>query len=148
METICKNINKTRMLAVSIGLVYLWFGALKFFPGLSPADALAKDTIHYLTFGLIPDQVSIILLAVWEVLVGLCLILNWQVRSVVTLALVHILMTFSPLLFFPELSFNGAPFTLTLVGQYIMKNIIIISALLMLYPVNNNKYNKPTVSAA
>jgi hypothetical protein len=46
--------------------------------------------------------------------------------------------TFTPLIFFPELSFNYAPFTLTLVGQYIMKNLIIIVALLILYPKDTN----------
>ncbi|MEZ4956588.1 MAG: hypothetical protein R2825_23730 [Saprospiraceae bacterium] len=146
MEMICKNLNKDRLLAISIGLVYLWFGALKFFPGLSPADALAKDTIHHLTFGLIPSDVSIILLAIMEVLIGACLVFCVQIKKTIVLALAHITMTFTPLLFFPELSFNSAPFTLTLVGQYIMKNIIIISALLMLYPVDKKTYTDPAVS--
>ena len=134
MFAITQKVSKKRLLAISIGLVYLWFGALKLFPGLSPADGLAKDTIHQLTLGLIPMDVSILLLAIWEVLIGVCLILQVQVKKVIILALVHMVLTFTPLVFFPEISFQEAPFTLTLVGQYIMKNLIIIAALLMIYP--------------
>jgi hypothetical protein len=46
------------LLRISIGIIYLWFGALKYVPQLSPADQLAKDTIHVLTFGLIPDPIA------------------------------------------------------------------------------------------
>lgn len=134
MQLFSKNISKERLLAISIGICYLWFGALKFFPGLSPADSLAKETIHALTLGLVPSDISIILLAIWEVLIGVCLILNVQIRKIIVLTLIHMVCTFTPLIFFPELSFNHAPFTLTLVGQYIMKNLIIIVALLMIYP--------------
>ena len=137
MEHFINSIKKDRLLAFSIGLVYLWFGALKFFPNLSPADTLAKDTIHQLTFGMIPENISIILLAIWEVVIGLFLMLNIQIRTTIALALVHIVMTFTPLFFFPDLSFQETPFTLTLVGQYIMKNLIIISALLIIYPTKN-----------
>ena len=62
------------LLRISMGLVFLWFGALKFFPGLSPAADLATRTIERLTFGLIVPEVSILILAVWESLIGLGLI--------------------------------------------------------------------------
>lgn len=134
MELFIQRLPKQRLLAISIGICYLWFGVLKFFPGLSPADMLAKETISMLTFGYLAPGISIVILAVWEVLIGLALIFNLYIKQVVILTLVHMVCTFTPLLFFPELSFNEAPFTLTLIGQYIMKNLIIISALLMLYP--------------
>jgi hypothetical protein len=57
-----KQILGNHILAISIGLVYLWFGGLKYFPHLSPAENLAKNTIYMLTFGNIPSNVSIILL--------------------------------------------------------------------------------------
>ena len=67
------------LLAISIGFVYLWFGSLKFFPSLSPAEGLAKNTIHELTFGVLPDSISIVLLAIMEVGIGICLLLNiWR----------------------------------------------------------------------
>ncbi|WP_181899524.1 DoxX family protein [Flagellimonas nanhaiensis] len=125
--------TKNSLLAISVGLVYLWFGTLKFFPDLSPAEGLAKNTIHELTFGLIPGDISIILLAVWEVGIGLFLILSLWRRATVFLALVHMVFTFAPLLFFPNETFNDGPLHLTLLGQYIIKNLIIIAALLMLW---------------
>ena len=121
----------TRSLAVlrcSIGIIYIWFGMLKFFHGYSPAEDLAINTIHRLTAGLIPAHTSIILLAVWETVLGVLLLLGFQTRKVLLFLLLHMVCTFTPLLFFPELSFKFVPYGFTLVGQYIMKNIIIISA--------------------
>ncbi|WP_166966876.1 doxx family protein [Yeosuana marina] len=139
MTRFISRINKHRLLAISIGIIYLWFGALKFFPELSPADSLAKQTITFLTIGLLPEKVSILMLAVMEVTIGLFLVLNFQVRKVIIAAILHLIFTFIPVLFFPEISFSKAPFVLTLVGQYIIKNIVIIGALLFIYPVDNYK---------
>ena len=116
----------------SIGLVYLWFGTLKFFSGLSPAESLAKNTIEQLTAGLIFPDISIILLAIWETAIGIFLIFNLWYRFALKLAFVHIVFTFSPFIFFPELVWTEAPFGLTLVGQYIVKNIIILGVLFVL----------------
>ena len=136
-----EQVKCCRLLAISIGLVYLWFGALKFFPHLSPAEDLAKNTITVLTFGFIPPNVSIILLAIWETIIGVFFIINIVRRPIIILALVHMLFTFSPLLFFPKESFTF-PFVFTLLGQYIFKNLIIIGALITLYRLPNQKHNK------
>ncbi len=121
-----------RYLGISIGVIYVWFGALKFFPAFSPAETLAVDTITALFGGLIPAKTAIMLLATWEVGVGLLLILNLLRKPVIILALVHMVLTFTPLFLFPDASFTG-PFCFTLVGQYIVKNLVIIGALLILY---------------
>lgn len=42
------------LLRLSVGLVFLWFGFLKFIPGLSPAEELATKTVDGLSFGLVP----------------------------------------------------------------------------------------------
>ena len=117
---------------VSIGLIYLWFGALKFFTGVSPAETLAKNTIDHLTAGLLMPEVSIYLLAIWETLIGFFLIFNLWYRLALKLAFIHIIFTFSPFLFFPELVWTEVPFGLTLLGQYIVKNIVILGILLVL----------------
>lgn len=127
-----EQITGSRFLAISIGLVYLWFGVLKFFPHLSPAEDLAINTITILTLGKIPPNVSIILLAIWETLIGIFLLTKLLRRPIIILALVHMLFTFTPLLFFPKESFT-LPFVFTLLGQYIFKNLIIIAALITLY---------------
>lgn len=127
------KLSSNQILAISIGIVYLWFGVLKYFPGASPAEDLAINTMNALTFNLIPSNVSIILLAIWESLVGVLLIANIYRREVVILALVHMAFTFTPMFLLPKQVFVDIPFHLSLVGQYIIKNIIIISALLILY---------------
>ncbi|MGW9685184.1 hypothetical protein [Flagellimonas sp. 2504JD1-5] len=120
------------LLAISIGVVYVWFGSLKFFPSLSPAEGLAKNTIHELTFGFLPDSLSIILLAIMEVGIGLCLLLNIWRKQTIAVALFHMALTFAPLLLFPSESFQEPPLVPTLLGQYIGKNFIIVAALLTL----------------
>jgi uncharacterized membrane protein YkgB len=44
------------LLRLSIGIVFFWFGILKFFPGLSPAQDLAIRTIDLLSFGLVQEK--------------------------------------------------------------------------------------------
>jgi len=126
------TMNAMNLLRISIGIIYVWFGALKFFPNLSPADQLAKDTIYLITFGLIPNHVSIILLALWETLLGAVLIIGAWKRTVFYILLLHMVCTFVPLFFFTDISFTDSPYAFTLVGQYIMKNLIIICAAMVL----------------
>ena len=135
MESFLQQKKLTRwvlILRISIGIIYLWFGMLKFFPGVSPAEDLAKETIHQLTFGLISPFVSIILLAIWETIIGVLLIAGLYTRFTIRFVLVHMICTFAPLIFLPGASFTQAPLALTLVGQYIIKNIVIISALFVI----------------
>lgn len=120
------------ILRISIGIIYIWFGVLKFFPGVSPAEELAKETIHLLTFRLIKPDLSLLLLAIWETSIGVLLVVGLYSRLVIRIVLVHTICTFTPLFLLPALSFTAAPFSLTLVGQYIIKNIVIISALFVI----------------
>ena len=131
------NLNKEKkiqLLAISIGIVYLWFGMLKFIPGASPAENLATDTITRLFVGIIPPNISIVLLAIWEVLVGVFLIINFQRKWTVALALAHMVLTFSVFFLLPEQSFKDPPFILTIIGQYVIKNLVIICGLIVLLP--------------
>lgn len=125
-----KKIKQNSILCVAIGFVYLWFGTLKFFPNLSPAEDLAKRTISALTFDLVPSSISIFLLAFMEVVIGLLLIGNLLQRQTLKLTIIHIIFTFSPFILFPEESFSSPLLTPTLLGQYIGKNLIIMAALL------------------
>ena len=120
-------------LRCSIGIIYIWFGMLKFFHGYSPAEDLAINTIHKLTIGMVPAQTSLLLLASWETLVGALLILGIQIKKVLLLMVLHMVCTFTPLILFPELSFKYLPYGFTLVGQYIMKNIIILCSAWVLW---------------
>lgn len=134
-----RHFNCFTFLSVSIGIVYLWFGALKFFPHLSPAEDLAKNTINLITFELIPSNVSIFLLAFWETTLGIMFITNCCRRIAVWGALLHMVGTFTPLIFFPEASFTINLLSFTLLGQYIVKNLIIVGALWVLYQYDTTR---------
>ena len=130
--------NSTRLLRWAIGINYFWFGMLKFFDGMSPAEVLAKDTIRILTFGLIPDQVNLLLLATWEVAIGLVFLSGYFVRLGAKASVVHMIFTFMPLFFFPEVSFSHAPYGFTIVGQYIVKNLVFLAALCIILKEERN----------
>jgi len=115
-------------LRISLGIVFLWFGVLKFFPGLSPAQDLATRTIAILTFGLIPSNVSILVLAAWESLIGIGLITGVFMRTTLFLLFLQMLGTITPIFFFPHEVFTRVPYAPTLEGQYIIKNLVQISA--------------------
>ena len=131
--TVTVSRHSLSILRISIGIIYIWFGALKFFPGYSPAEALAIKTIDKLTFSLIPVPVNIILLATWECAIGVLLLAGKWVRTTLAFLFLHMACTFTPLLFFPADSFKYVPYGFTLVGQYIMKNIIIICAAVIIW---------------
>ena len=121
-----------RLLRVSLGVVFFWFGVLKFFPGLSPAQELATKTISLLTFGLIPSNLALVILAAWESLIGLGLIFKQFMRVTLLLLFVQMLGTVTPLIFFPHEVFTRLPYAPTLEGQYIIKNLVLISAALVI----------------
>ena len=115
-------------LRVALGIVFLWFGILKFFPNLSPAETLAARTIEQLTFGVVQANVALPVLAAWETLIGVGLIVNRFMRAVLFLLAAQMLGTFTPLLLFPGETFSVFPIAPTLEGQYIIKNIVLIGA--------------------
>ncbi len=119
-------------LRISLGVVFFWFGILKFVPGASPAQDLAVRTIDLLTFGLIPADVSLALLATWECLIGIGLITGKLLRTALLLQLLQMLGTITPLFFFPDETFLRFPYAPTLEGQYIIKNIVLVTAALVI----------------
>jgi len=116
------------LLRISLGITFFWFGILKFFPGTSPAYELAVDTISALTFGTLSDSLIINILAAWEVLIGIGLITGKFMRFTLLLLFLHMPGTFMPVFLFPDMVFQSIPFVPTLEGQYIFKNLILISA--------------------
>ncbi|MGZ9159701.1 MAG: DoxX family protein [Candidatus Limnocylindrales bacterium] len=120
------------VLRLAIGVVFLWFGALKLVPGASPAEDLAARTIERLTFGIVPPDVALPVLAVWEVAIGLGLLIGRWMRAVLLLLFVQMLGTITPLFLFPGETFTTFPLVPTLEGQYIIKNIVIVSAAIVL----------------
>jgi uncharacterized membrane protein YphA (DoxX/SURF4 family) len=120
------------LLRFALGIVFFWFGVLKFFPGASPAEQLAGRTIETLTGGLIPSATALPILATWEVAIGIGLFIGRWMRMVLLLLWVQMLGTITPLFLFPTETFTIFPIAPTLEGQYIIKNIVIVSAAIVL----------------
>jgi uncharacterized membrane protein YphA (DoxX/SURF4 family) len=115
-------------LRIGMGVVFLWFGTLKFFPGLSPATDLALRTIDVLTFGLIPGNMSLIMLATLETAIGLGFLTGRYMRLTLGLLVFQMAGTLTPLVLFPGEAFLYFPYAPTLEGQYIIKNLVLIGA--------------------
>lgn len=120
------------LLRISLGVVFLWFGLLKFFPGLSPAHDLAARTVETLSGGLVHANVSVPFLAAWESAIGLGLLLGVFLRAVLLLLVLQMIGTLTPLVLFPGEVFRFIPYAPTLEGQYIIKNAVLISAAIVL----------------
>ena len=120
--------HSVSLLRLSLGLVFLAFGALKFFPGLSPAEHIAGTTVEMLTFGLVPGRAAVVLVAAMETFIGLSLITGRLRRTglaVLGIALTGIL---SPLVLMPGELFHLDTFTPNLTGQYVLKDIVLVAA--------------------
>ena len=113
---------------IALGIVFLWFGVLKFFPNLSPAEDLAARTIQRLTAGAVQPDVSLPVLAAWESVIGIGLILGRWLRGILFLLAVQMAGTFTPLVLFPDETWTIFPIAPTLEGQYIIKNVVLIAA--------------------
>ena len=113
---------------LALGLVFLWFGALKFAHGMSEAEDVARRTLVKLTFGLLPSEVCVYVLATWECVIGIGLLSGKFLRSTLLLLFLQLPGTFLPLLFFPSETWKHFPYAPTLEGQYIIKNVVLISA--------------------
>lgn len=124
--------NGIVLLRISLGIVFFWFGILKFFPNLSPAQDLATETISILTFGIVPPWLSLPVLAGWEVLIGLGLITGKFMRATLLLLVVQMLGTITPLFLFPNETWQVFPISPTLEGQYIIKNLVLVSAAIVI----------------
>jgi uncharacterized membrane protein YphA (DoxX/SURF4 family) len=120
------------LMRLALGVVFLWFGALKFFPGLSPAETLAGRTIETLSLGYISAGTAVVILAVWECLIGLGLLIGRFMRATLALLFLQMLGTLTPLVLFPSETFLAFPYAPTLEGQYIIKNAVLIAGAVIL----------------
>lgn len=118
-------------LRVSLGLVFLGFGILKFVPGLSPAQDLVGLTVEALTFGLVPGAVGLVLVAAMETAIGFSLISGWHLRAGLVLLGMAMVGILSPVVLFPDRLFAGPLSAPTLEGQYVLKDLVLLAAALV-----------------
>lgn len=110
------------LLRVSLGVIFVWYGGLKTV-GMSPAQELVANTVYWV------DPVWFVpFLGWWEVVIGIGLLIRPLVRVAIALLVLQMPGTFMPLVLLPDVCFTTIPFALTLEGQYIIKNLVLISA--------------------
>lgn len=117
--------NGTGLLRWTLGIIFIWFGALKPL-GLSPAQELVSNTVYW-----VDPAWFVPLLGYWEVLIGIGLLIKPLIRPAIALLFLQMPGTFMPLILLPDVCFTRFPIGLTLEGQYIVKNLVLIAAALV-----------------
>lgn len=110
------------LLRYALALIFFWFGLQKML-GISPAEEMVRHATNW--FGV---HQFVIFLGLWEVVIGVCLAIRPLMRIGLLLMFLQFPGTFLPLFLNPEDCFTIFPYGLTLEGQYIFKNLILISA--------------------
>jgi len=112
-------------LRVALGIVFLWFGALKVL-GVSPVVELVAQTYYFLP---IPSGLFFDILGVWEIVIGLGLIFKKCLRCTLALLWLQMAGTLAAPLFAPGIFFmDGNPLLLTVEGEFVVKNLVLIAA--------------------
>ena len=124
--------HSVAVLRVAVGLVFLGFGVLKFFPGVSPAQGITEDTTHILFLGLVPGDVALPMIATLESVIGICLITGKAMRVGIWLLAIEFVGILSPLVLLPGRLFSGPHHAPTLEGQYVLKDIILVGAAMVI----------------
>ena len=117
-------------LRISFGIIFIWFGLLKPL-GLSPAEPLVIATARWLP--LFDDAMWVIVIGWWEVAIGIAFLFRRTIRVAIALLALQMVGTFMPLILLPEVTFQAGhlPYGPTMEGQYIIKNLMILSAALV-----------------
>ena len=115
------------LMRASLGVVFVWFGALKL-SNASPVGELVAKTVPFL-----PANVFVPALGIFEMLLGLGLLIGRRLEIVALLMVAHLSGTFLVLVTQPSVAFqHGNPLMLTMTGEFVVKNIVLISAGLVL----------------
>lgn len=117
-------------LRYSLAVIFIWFGLLKPF-GLSPAEGLILQTVDWMP--VLSAQSWLVVIGWWEVVIGVLFLFRPTLRFAIGLLALQMVGTFMPLVMLPSVTFQDSrvPYGLTLEGQYIVKNLLIISAALV-----------------
>jgi putative oxidoreductase len=112
----------------ALGLVFVWFGALKI-ANVTPVAKLVADTLAF-----VPISPAILLpaLGAFEIVVGVALITGWMLRPVLASLVGHLTGTFLVLVTQPGVAFqDGNPLLLTTEGEFVVKNVVLIAGALL-----------------
>jgi putative oxidoreductase len=119
-------------LRVTMGVIFLGFGVLKFFPHVSPAQNLVEATIAKMTDGRMPGELGLLITAVLECAIGISLITGKWLRLTVYLLFFEILGILSPIVLLPNRIFSGPDHAPNLAGQYVLKDIVLAAGAMVI----------------
>ena len=118
------------LIRLPLFIIFFWFGLLKVIE-LSPARQLIIDTVFWMPF--LSAEAWVIVIGYWEMLIAIFFLTKRTTFLAMILLFLQMSGTFMPLILLPEISFQSSnPLLPTLEGQYIIKNIIIITAALVI----------------
>jgi uncharacterized membrane protein YkgB len=113
----------THLLRVALAVTFIWFGALKVV-GRSPVADLVAQTVYWL-----PPVFFVPFLGWWEIVIGIGLLWGGALRVVLLLFWLQMAGTFLVLVLRPEFAFqSGNPLLLTVTGEFVIKNLVLIAA--------------------
>lgn len=128
------------LMRIALAIVYIWFGALKIF-GLSPAGELVEETVYWFR-----PEIFVPILGICEVIIGLGLLVKRFIPYTIILLLLHMCATLFPVFILQKVCFDAFPYCPTLVGQYIIKNVVLIAgALVVAGKYTPNKYKETKI---
>jgi putative oxidoreductase len=111
------------IIRISLGIVFVWFGLLKVV-GVSPVFDLASHVVYWL-----PAELFVPLLGIWEIAIGVGLLLGKALRVILSLLFLQLAGTFLVLIILPGAAFQGGnPLFLTTEGEFVIKNLVLIAA--------------------
>ena len=134
------DVHSVNIMRIALAIVYVWFGALKVF-GISPAGELVEKTVYWFK-----PEIFIPILGICEIIIGLGLLVKRFIPITIVLLLSHMAVTFFPVFIVQAVCFDAFPYQPTLAGQYIIKNLVLISGALIIAGKYNEKYYSDTKS--
>jgi len=123
------------LLTYSIAIVFVWFGLLKVL-GISPAQELVENTVYWFS----NPADFVVILGFWEMAIGITMCIRPLIRISLFLLFLQMPGTFLPLVLLPDVCFTDLPVGLTMEGQYIVKNLVLISAALVVGGTVRNRF--------
>ena len=110
-------------LRVALGIVFVWFGALKV-ADASPVARLVSDIVPLLS-----ERAAVLTVGIVEIIVGAGLITGWAIRLTLALFFAQMIGTFAVLVLEPDIAFRGGnPLRLTVLGEFVVKNLVLLTA--------------------
>ena len=110
----------------ALGAYFMWFGTIKML-GHKSATSIIAETIYVGD----PDTTTQFL-GLWEAAIGFCLVVHPLARAAIALLAVRLPGTLLALALKPEVCWTDAALVPTIQGQYLIKDVILLTAAMVI----------------